>query len=48
MSYQDRLGALCLDSLQERRLRADLLMMYKMINGLVDIENNIFSPASAS
>jgi hypothetical protein len=37
-SYKERLLNLNLDSLQYRRLKADLLMCYKILHGLVDIE----------
>jgi hypothetical protein len=43
--YCARLNILKSDSLQVRRLKADLTMMFKILNGLVDISSNIFTPA---
>jgi len=40
LSYRDRLAALNLDSLELRRLRADLCMLYKIIFGMCDIDLN--------
>jgi len=37
MSYCQRLSILELDSLHLRRIRADLLLCYKMINNLADV-----------
>ena len=37
MSYCERLSTLELDSLHLRRIKADLLLCYKMINNLVDV-----------
>ena len=37
MSYVDRLAVLMLESLELRRIKADLIFLYKMIHGLVDI-----------
>ena len=37
MSYKARLRELSLDTLELRRLRFDLLTVYKIINGLVDL-----------
>ena len=34
LSYSERLAVINLDSLELRRLRADLLMYYKILNGL--------------
>ena len=33
-SYEDRLRALGLTSLEDRRVRGDLIQMYKIVNGL--------------
>jgi hypothetical protein len=44
-SYCDRLHSLDTDSLQVRRLKADLTMMFKIVNDLVDV-NNMFVPSS--
>ena len=38
MSYCLRLSVLELDSLHLRRIKADLLLCYKMINNLVDVD----------
>jgi len=45
-SYFDRLTVLHADCLQLRRLKADLTMIYKIVNNLVDINNNIISLSS--
>ena len=37
LSYSDRLKALKLWTLEERRMRADLIEVYKMLNGLSDV-----------
>ena len=37
LSYSDRLNALKLWTLEERRIRADLIEVYKMLNGLSDV-----------
>jgi len=37
MSYCQRLSILELDSLHLRRIKADLLLCYEMINNLVDV-----------
>jgi len=42
MSYCQRLFILELDSLHLRRIKADLLLCYKMINNLVDVKVAIF------
>ena len=41
-SYTDRLKILKIDSLELRRLRTDLSMYYKILNGLVDLDAEIF------
>lgn len=46
MPYFDRLKFLHVDSLQVRRLKADLTTMFKIVNGLIDIDSNMFTPAS--
>ena len=38
MSYTERLAALGMDSLEIRRLRADLILAYKIIFGLIDVD----------
>ena len=37
-SYEERLDKLSLESLQSRRIKNDLIFLYKVINGMVDIE----------
>jgi hypothetical protein len=41
-SYTDRLRILNLQSLEFRRLKADIVMTYKIIHGLVDLDKNKF------
>ena len=41
-NYNERLQCLNLDSLQCRRVKADLIMCYKILHGLVDIEASCF------
>ena len=38
MSYPDRLKTLSLPTLEARRLTADLIFCYKIINGLVSLD----------
>ena len=38
ISYQDRLLKLNLESLQSRRIKNDLILLYKIINHLIDID----------
>jgi len=40
LSYCDRLKALSLESLEFRRLRYDLVMMYKIVHNLVNLERD--------
>jgi hypothetical protein len=47
MSYPDRLKALKLDSLEQRRIVADLSLMYKIIRNLIDLEFDQFFAFSA-
>ena len=42
MSYSDRLGHLSIESLQLRRLRHDLIILYKLIHGCFDISASDF------
>jgi len=42
LSYEDRLYYLCNDSLEERRIKADLAMYYKILHNLVDVDCNQF------
>ena len=48
MSYSDRLSALSLTTLSTRRLRYDLILVYKILNGLIDVDNDFFSFATYS
>jgi len=43
LSYSDRLSLLDLESLELRRLRADLITTYKVIFGLLDVSSNFFA-----
>ena len=40
LSYRDRLAILGLDSLEYRRLITDLVMMYKIVHHLVDVDHD--------
>ncbi len=42
LSYEERLQRLSLNSLQRRRLRDDLITAFKIFNGLLDIDPNLF------
>ena len=42
VDYQNRLLALGLDSLELRRLRADLTLTYKILFGLIDVDRTTF------
>jgi len=46
LSYADRLKLMSLDSLELRRLRFDLRMVYKIMNGLIDLPANDFFTCS--
>jgi hypothetical protein len=49
LSFADRLSALVLESLEARRLRLDLICLYKIWFGKVDIEwSNMFEFAALS
>ena len=39
--YKDRLSKLNLKTLEHRRLLADLIMVFKILNGLIDIDRNL-------
>jgi len=41
-SYEARLSYLCIDSLEVRRLKADLTMYYRILYNLVDVDSNQF------
>ena len=41
-SYSERLRLLNLDSLEMRRLRADLVLCFTMLKGLVDVDASDF------
>ena len=45
MTYSERLAALDLESLEIRRLRADLVLYYKIINNLVHISRDLLPSA---
>jgi len=48
LSYSDRLKALKLWTLEERRIRADLIEVHKMLNGLSDVSfRSMFTPDSS-
>ena len=49
LSYKDRLQKFDLEPLELRRLKADLIVLYKILNGLIDINFNsrfAFAPES--
>jgi len=48
LSYTERLQRLNLPSLLYRRSRMDLIMTYKIINGLVDVDMNYFLTVNAN
>lgn len=49
LSYLDRLSLLNLDSLQVRRLRADLIMCFTILNGYTDVDvDQFFTRSSVS
>ncbi len=43
LPYEERLQRLGLYSVQQRRLRADLIPAFKILTGLWDIDPNLFS-----
>ena len=43
LPYSERLRALCLTTLAERRIRGDLIETFKILNGLVSYGKNIFN-----
>ncbi|MEM7402229.1 MAG: reverse transcriptase family protein [Pseudomonadota bacterium] len=47
-AYADRLATLCLKSLEERRMQRDLIMVYKICYGLIDLDFNDFFELSPS
>ena len=42
LSYEHRLAQLNIDSMQIRRVTTDLILCYKMLHGLVDIDVSSF------
>ena len=49
LTYYSRLKALCLESLELRRLRADLILVYKIVFGLLCVSSDaFFSPRAQS
>ena len=47
-SYQDRLDKLNMLSLEDRRIRYDLILMFKILNGLSDLSFNSFFELKSS
>jgi hypothetical protein len=47
LSYSDRISKLSTETLELRRLKFDLIMYYKIIHGLIDIDNSKFFNRSA-
>ena len=41
-SYSERLANLCIDSLQCRRIKTDLIFCYKLLHGLIDLQADDF------
>jgi hypothetical protein len=41
-SYPERLINLCVDSLQCRRVKADLIFCYKLLHGQIDVQTDDF------
>ena len=48
LSYRDRLVFLGLDSLEYRRLTNDLVMMYKIVHNLVDVDRSALITVNSS
>jgi ribonuclease P/MRP protein subunit RPP40 len=44
LSYPERLKFFALDSLETRRVKCDLILMYKIFRGLLDVNVNHFFP----
>ena len=42
LSYEERLKKLKLYKLDERRLRGDMIMVYKMLNGFINVDHTRF------
>ena len=43
LPYEESLKLLDLPTLKYRRIRVDMIITYKMLNGLIDIDREIFS-----
>ncbi len=48
LSYEERLSRLGLHSLRRRRLRGDLIVVYKMFSAGLDLDPSLFFSASAT
>ena len=42
LSYSDRLRVLGIESLEYRRLKFDLIMFYKIVHNLIDVDRDAF------
>jgi hypothetical protein len=47
LTYEERLTALCLESLELRRLKADLIMAFKILKGFTNIVSGDFFKLSS-
>ena len=44
LSYKERLEAMSLPTLQERRVRGDLITMFKLVNNMEKVDRNDLAP----